>query len=245
VGFIVVEDMKLDREWSDEEIYFLKTITNNISSSIQKRENNDALELANSEKTLILESIMDAFFAIDNNWQVTYWNKVAEDLFQKKKVDILGKNIWDMLFKTENNVFKEHFYQSSNSRLSSHFETYFLEGDVWLEVSVFPSAAGLSVFFKNINERIEYVKEIQKQNENLKEISWIQSHVVRAPLARLMGLVSIKNEITHDELGEEEYFGLIMNSANELDDIIKTITDKSQYPSLLNQEEKIKPSFKE
>jgi PAS domain S-box-containing protein len=188
---------------------------------------------------------MDAFFAIDNNWQVTYWNKVAEDLFQKKKVDILGKNIWNMLFKTENNVFKEHFYQSSNSRLSSHFETYFLEGDVWLEVSVFPSAAGLSVFFKNINERIEYVKEIQKQNENLKEISWIQSHVVRAPLARLMGLVSIKNEITHDELGEEEYFGLIMNSANELDDIIKTITDKSQYPSLLNQEEKIKPSFKE
>jgi hypothetical protein len=46
-------------------------------------------------------------------------------------------------------------------------------------------------------------------------------------------------------MSEEEYFSLIINSANELDTVIKTITDKSQYSSMLNQDDNIKPSFKE
>jgi hypothetical protein len=32
---------------------------------------------------------------------------------------------------------------------------------------------------------------IEKQNKKLKEIAWAQSHIVRAPLARMLGIVNL------------------------------------------------------
>ncbi|MGZ3766316.1 MAG: hypothetical protein ACXVB0_09245 [Mucilaginibacter sp.] len=71
-----------------------------------------------------------------------------------------------------------------------------------------------------------YLNAIEAQNEKLREISWIQSHVVRSPLARIMGLIQIMGDIKdNDEIGTIlEYISL---SANELDIAIKQISDRS------------------
>ena len=80
----------------------------------------------------------------------------------------------------------------------------------------------------DITERNRRIKEIQTQNEKLKEIAWTQSHVVRAPLARLMGLVMEiqKNEIPDGE--RDELMKYVLNSAEELDEIIRNIVVKSK-----------------
>lgn len=79
----------------------------------------------------------------------------------------------------------------------------------------------------DITERLNYIKAIESQNEKFKEISWMQSHVVRAPLARIMGLIPlIKN--ADEQPGEREtMLDYLMLSANELDVIIKEISDKT------------------
>lgn len=61
----------------------------------------------------------------------------------------------------------------------------------------------------------------------LEEIAWLQSHVIRAPLARLMGLIEIlQNELPqykpHDEL-----LSHILDTAHELDDVVKNISSKT------------------
>ncbi|MDQ3278338.1 MAG: PAS domain-containing protein, partial [Bacteroidota bacterium] len=43
----------------------------------------------------ILERITDGFFAVDKDWRVLLWNKEAENIIQKKKQDVLGKNVWE------------------------------------------------------------------------------------------------------------------------------------------------------
>jgi PAS domain S-box-containing protein len=43
----------------------------------------------------------------------------------------------------------------------------------------------------DITEKLKYVNLVEEQNFNLREIAWTQSHVVRAPLVRIMGLMSI------------------------------------------------------
>jgi len=40
----------------------------------------------------------------------------------------------------------------------------------------------------DITERLEYIKAIEDQNKKLREISWLQSHVVRAPWSGSWGL---------------------------------------------------------
>jgi PAS domain S-box-containing protein len=44
------------------------------------------------------------------------------------------------------------------------------------------------IIINDITERLTYINAIEAQNEKLKEVSWIQSHVFRAPLSRSWGL---------------------------------------------------------
>lgn len=83
----------------------------------------------------------------------------------------------------------------------------------------------------DITDRLSYIKAIEHQNEKLKEISWMQSHIIRAPLCRIMALIPLIN----DTAGVNEETGQILKflsqSAYELDDVIKNITDKSSKTS--------------
>ncbi|OYU96468.1 MAG: hypothetical protein CFE21_08745 [Bacteroidetes bacterium B1(2017)] len=81
---------------------------------------------------------------------------------------------------------------------------------------------------QDITERVVHMKAIEEQNKRLQEIAWIQSHIVRAPLARIMGLIDLlkmEEEIPEDT---KQLMGHILSSAKEFDEIIKTISNKSQ-----------------
>ncbi|MFX9089388.1 PAS domain-containing protein, partial [Acinetobacter baumannii] len=64
-----------------------------IYGSFQDIHESKMLELRMRE---ILESISDAFYAVDKNWKFTYFNKEAENILLKKAEDVLGKNIWEL-----------------------------------------------------------------------------------------------------------------------------------------------------
>lgn len=92
------------------------------------------------------------------------------------------------------------------------------------------------VLVNDITEKVQYIETIETQNRTFKEISWIQSHVVRAPLARLMGLVNLlENEanVTNPELSE--LLEHVKTSSFELDDIIRDISKKSESISPLDE----------
>ncbi len=48
------------------------------------------------EKEMVLERIADAFFAVDQTWKVTYWNKRAEQILGRKSEDIINHNLWEV-----------------------------------------------------------------------------------------------------------------------------------------------------
>mgnify|MGYP005752660661 CR=1 FL=1 len=90
----------------------------------------------------------------------------------------------------------------------------------------------------DISERIKYIKAIEEQNAKLREVAWMQSHVVRAPLARMMGLISLleKEKPSCSEISE--ILGYLQSSAYELDGIIREIvakTEQVQEPSALKE----------
>lgn len=84
---------------------------------------------------------------------------------------------------------------------------------------------GLHESFK---KSIQHTQEIEKQNKALKEITWIQSHVVRTPLSRLMAITNLLKE--NDNSEEEKTFLInhIIISSKELDEIIKEIVSKAE-----------------
>jgi light-regulated signal transduction histidine kinase (bacteriophytochrome) len=114
-----------------------------------------------------------------------------------------------------------------------HFEDYHAVLDIWISVSVYPSEAGLSIYFKDITAMKKYTREIEEQNKKLREIAWMQSHEVRAPLARILGLINLITNYDDPGIDQKEMLGHIKDSSNELDQIIRKI---------VRQTEEIKPA---
>lgn len=85
------------------------------------------------------------------------------------------------------------------------------------------------VLANDITLNKKYVDAIESQNTKLKEIAWIQSHIVRAPLARLMGLVYLlDHQMEENPIDKDQLLMQISKSAEELDGIIRDITNKTE-----------------
>ncbi|NIJ54172.1 PAS domain-containing protein [Dyadobacter arcticus] len=80
---------------------------------------------------------------------------------------------------------------------------------------------------RDVTDRLRHISEIEERNQKLQEIAWLQSHVIRAPLARLMGLVDLIRNYENSEEEKVELLDHIMTSANDLDEIIRNISSKA------------------
>ncbi|MFC0261054.1 PAS domain S-box protein [Fontibacter flavus] len=84
----------------------------------------------------------------------------------------------------------------------------------------------------DITERNEYLQTVENQNSLLQEIAWEQSHIVRAPLARMMGLFDLLEEEDLDRKEKKFIRNEILSSACEIDEIIKQISAKTSQLNL-------------
>jgi len=85
---------------------------------------------------------------------------------------------------------------------------------------------------RDITERLNYLKAIENQNEQLREIAWMQSHGVRAPLAKIMGLIDLIKNYPNNDIEKSQLLGYLLTSANELDDVVRTISKKTEHIEL-------------
>ncbi|AXI99881.1 PAS domain S-box-containing protein [Cyclonatronum proteinivorum] len=80
----------------------------------------------------------------------------------------------------------------------------------------------------DITERLNYLRYLENQNKVLRDISWTQSHLVRAPLARMMSLIMLLQEKDFETFSEEDILQYLSDSAREIDDMIHQIADKTE-----------------
>lgn len=129
------------------------------------------LLLAYEEKNTILESIGDAFFNVDNDWTVTYWNAKAAEFLGIKKENILNQNLWDVVNETHKITLFDKFLEIKTFTENLNFEHYFEQLKVWYSISAYPNTSGISVYFKDITQRKLYVEQIRESNERFEMVT--------------------------------------------------------------------------
>lgn len=124
-------------------------------------------EIARNRMTNILESITDAFFALDGEWQFTYLNDRAEQLLQRSRIHLLGRSIWEEFPETVNSNFYQKYHQARAQQVSVEFEECYPPLHTWFAVHAYPSEDGLSVYFQDITKRKQAERELQQQHLRL------------------------------------------------------------------------------
>jgi len=85
------------------------------------------------------------------------------------------------------------------------------------------------VLATDVSERINYIQKIEQQNHDLKEIAWIQSHMVRAPLANIMSLTEFL--INYPGEDTQETLDFLRDSSQKLNIAIQSIVGQAESSS--------------
>lgn len=114
--------------------------------------------------------------------------------------------------------------QSSGICIHQKKNEEFISVEIYRSSVEYKDREAFIILANDVSERLAYIKAIETQNKKLKEISWLQSHKVRAPVARILGLVNLIKDDTNNN--QNEIIGYLHDSANELDEVIKDINKK-------------------
>lgn len=147
----------------------------------------------------ILESITDAFYSVDKNWNFTYFNKESERVLKRKSSEILGKNIWEEFFPAKNTELEKIYRRVAKNHRAESFEYYYPGDDSWYEINAYPSNGGVSSFFKNIDEKKKFVEKLNNLYEEKNRI--LESITDAFFTVDRNFIVSYWNKVAEDLLG--------------------------------------------
>ncbi|NQX37244.1 PAS domain S-box-containing protein [Pedobacter steynii] len=82
------------------------------------------------------------------------------------------------------------------------------------------------VLATDVSKRVNYVRMIEKQNQDFKDIAWIQSHKVRAPLTNIMSLTEMMLQNPHGDHIDLLY--MLKESTTQLNETIESIVHQAE-----------------
>ena len=113
-----------------------------------------ALRAAQAQTEAVLNSVSDAFFNLGRDWRFTYTNPAAQRLLRRSAEELLGQVVWDMFPEAVNLTFFDRYQHAMGTGESAEFVEYFPPLDIWFEVRCHPHADGLSIYFRDVSERV-------------------------------------------------------------------------------------------
>ena len=176
----------------------------------ERRHAEGELETAHQHTSDILESITDAFYAVDREWRLTFVNRRAEQLWGRRRKDLLGVPLWDLLPSqdVEANTGYQMLARAAREQQPVRGEFQSSMFGVWVSMSIFPHREGLSVYVRDISER----KRAEEERELLaRELS----HRVKNILAVVQALAMQTNgRITSVEAFRDTFVGRLRAMAH-------------------------------
>jgi PAS domain S-box-containing protein len=138
-----------------------------------------------AERAALLESITDAFYALDRECRFSYLNRHALDHFGATREALLGQVLWDVFPMTRGSLFQQEYERALREQRSVSFETVSLISNRWVEVRAYPTQQGLAVYFRDVTDRKLAEEQLRQADERKNEFLAILAHELRNPLAPL------------------------------------------------------------
>jgi PAS domain S-box-containing protein len=198
----------------------------------------EELRLSNERYKLVLKASDEAICDWDILNDVVIWGSGFSEIFGYN-LEVYNHNLWsenlhpedrdrviDELTKSLKNPEKEIYYSEYRFLKANREVVLIQHRGIFLRDEQGRAIRSVDTL-KDITAHKERLIKIEKQNEQLKEIAWAQSHHVRAPLARILALSELL-KIEKFTSQQQELLDHLYSSATALDDAIKSIIKKTE-----------------
>lgn len=168
----------------------------------QRKRVEDELQRSNERVTDILESVSDAFFALDHQRRFTFVSRRAERFLGQKQEELVGTDVLDVFPEAADSRFYEESRKAAETGKPARFEALYPPLGAWFEVRVYPSKDRLAIYFQDITHRKRSEEELREAEERFR--SAFENTAVGMALVNLDGRYMRVNNAMCKILGYSE-----------------------------------------
>jgi len=193
-----------------------------------------ALKESEEKYRSLVEASGDIILILDETGKYLFANEIACKYIGRPVSQVIGKNIYDFFDPETSVTYITNMLRVLETGQKITFENAItISGKkIWLRNTLQPIYDSVSKVYAvmlcvvDITDIRNYAETLLVQNKELKKIAYLQSHIVRAPLANIQGIVNLldENRFTDED---REYIGLLKTAAAQLDGIIREIVDRA------------------
>ncbi len=143
-----------------------------IQEITQRKRAEEEIKKINEELQTVLVSITEGLLILDKDWKFTFLNKQGAVIFGSKAEDLMGRSVWDVFPSTQNPGIYENYQRAIEEKQPIEFEEYYPEpANKWLECHCYPSAKGLSVYFRDVSLRKRVFKAVSDSEHRFRTLA--------------------------------------------------------------------------
>jgi PAS domain S-box-containing protein len=191
--------------------------------------------------TTTMESITDAIGTLDRRWCITYVNPRAEELLGASGEQLVGRRIGELYPEGLGSGFDRTYRRAMRDGTPDVVVDWWAPAERWIEANVYPSNDGLTIYFRDVTDRIERERMLQQiadreqqAAEQLRHLNQVKdsfltavSHELRTPLTVVQGMATTLQRLrSSDDLGRREQIeDALAENADRLGSLLTDLLD--------------------
>ncbi len=225
---------KTPREFSEDEIHFLKIFSTVLGLSLERSEFYETILRQEALSATILDSIQDGVYTVDRDGYVTFINRAAEDILGLSRKEILGKRCKELISHGAEKPLCGTdkcplviSLKGESSKTELEYINRFGKRYI-LEINALPLREPVT---GNINGAVQVFRDVtgERELDRMKtEIIRSVSHEFRTPLTAIIGMTEMI--LNRDVTGERarQYLEIMHREGLRLSKMISELLDISR-----------------
>jgi len=137
----------------------------------ERKQAEGALIEAKARTAIILESIVDTFFSLDNTWRFTTVNPAAEKApFGRPATELLGHVIWELYPGLVGTRSYQRYLACAKNNSLAHYDAQSPLNGRWYEVFVQGRVGGVDVYMRDSTERKQAEEDLRESEATIRAL---------------------------------------------------------------------------
>jgi two-component system, chemotaxis family, CheB/CheR fusion protein len=135
-----------------------------------RKQAEEALAQSQHRLAVIVDSIVDGFFALDPEWRILHVNDAALSHFGRTRDEMVGHPFFEVFPFARGTSFEIEYGRAMESGEPVHFEVTSLISDRTMEVHAYPGPESMTVLFRDVSERIRMQASLRESEERYRSL---------------------------------------------------------------------------